>query len=64
MSYYQFNRQEFLQKPENKYSKGKAAGYYLKNKEPVNKISKNWCKNLPEEDKNKIKEYQRKRYQE
>ena len=33
MSYYQFNRQEILQKAKNKYSKEKAAEYYLKDKE-------------------------------
>ena len=29
MSYYQFNRQEILQKAQEKYSKEKAADYYL-----------------------------------
>ena len=29
MSYYQFNRQEILQKAKEKYSKEKAAEYYL-----------------------------------
>ena len=32
MSYYQFNRQDVLQKSKEKYSKEKAAEYYLKNK--------------------------------
>ena len=31
MSYYQFKRQEILQKAKEKYSKEKAAEYYLKN---------------------------------
>ena len=30
MSYYQFNRQEILQKAKQKYSKEKTAEYYLK----------------------------------
>ena len=33
MSYYQFNRQEILQKAKENYSKEKAAEYYLKSKE-------------------------------
>ena len=32
MSYYWFNREEVLQKAEKKYSKEKAAEYYLQNK--------------------------------
>ena len=32
MSYYQFNRQEILQKAKKRYSKEKAAEYYLQNK--------------------------------
>ena len=60
MSYYQFNRQEILQKSKERYSKEKAAEYYLKNKEVK---ARNCYRNLSEEEKNKIKEYQRK-YQE
>ena len=63
MSYYQFNRQEILQKAKEKYSKEKAAEYYLKNKE-VKKEKANCYRNLSEEEKNKIKEYQKKKYQE
>ena len=37
MSYYQFNRQEILKKAKEKYSKEKAAEYYLKNKEVIKK---------------------------
>ena len=48
MNYYWFNRQEILQKAKERYSKEKAAEYYLKNKEAIkNKNSKS-------------KEYQRK----
>ena len=41
MSYYQFNRKEVLQKAKERYSKGKAAEYYLKNKEAIKEKSKN-----------------------
>ena len=40
MSYYQFNRQEILQKAKERYSKEKAADYYLKNKEAIKEKSK------------------------
>ena len=63
MSYYHFNRQEILQKAKEKYSKEKAAEYYSQNKETIKEKSKNWYKNLSKEEKDKIKEYQRKRYQ-
>ena len=60
MSYYLFNRQEILEKAKKRYSKEKAAEYYLQNKEVI----KEKARNLSEEEKNKIKEYQKKRYQE
>ena len=63
MSYYQFNRQEILQKAKERYSKEKAAEYYLQNKETIKEKSKNRYKNLSKEEEGKIKEYQRKRYQ-
>ena len=63
MSYYWFNRQEILQKAKERYSKEKAAEYYLQNKEAIKEKSKNQYKNLLEEEKDKIKEYQRQRYQ-
>ena len=63
MSYYWFNRKEILQKPNQRYSKEKAAEYYLQNKETIKEKSKNRYKNLSKEEKDKIKEYQRKRYQ-
>ena len=63
MSYYQFNRQEILQKAKNKYSKEKAAEYYLKDKEATKENPKNCYENLSKEEKDKIKEYQRKSYQ-
>ena len=63
MNYYWFNRQEILQKAKEKYSKEKAAEYYAQNKEAIQEKSKQCYKNL-QEGKDKIKEYQRKRYQE
>ena len=41
MSYYQFNRQEILQKAKERYSKEKADEYHLKNKEAIKEKSKN-----------------------
>ena len=35
MSHYWFNRKEILQKAKQRYSKGKAAEYYLENKEAI-----------------------------
>ena len=64
MSYYLFNRQEILEKAKKRYSKEKAAEYYLQNKEVIKEKAKNRYKNLSEEEKNKIEEYQKKRYQE
>ena len=64
MSYYLFNRQEILEKAQKRYSKEKAAEHYLQNKEVIKEKARNRYKNLSEEEKNKIKEYQKKRYQE
>ena len=63
MSYYWFNRKEILQKVKERYSTEKAAEYYLQNKEAIKKQSKNRYKILSKEEKDKTKEYQRKRYQ-
>ena len=60
MGYYQFNRQEILQKAKERYSKEKAAEFYWQNKEAIKEKSKNRCRNLSQEDK--IKWYQRKKY--
>ena len=57
MSYYQFNRQEILQKAKERYSKEKAADYYSKNKEAIKEKSKNRYKNFSKEGKDKIKDY-------
>ena len=64
MSYYRFNRQDILQKAKEKYSKAKVAEYYLQNKEVLKEKVRDHYRNLPEEEKNKIKEYQKKKYQE
>ena len=40
MNYYQFNRQEILQKANEKYSKEKAAEYYKQNEEAIKAIQK------------------------
>ena len=45
MSYYWFNRQEILQKAKQRYSKEKAAEYYLKNKEAIEEKSRECYKN-------------------
>ena len=58
-----FNRQEILEKVKKRYSKEKAAEYYLQNKEVIKEKARNCYNNLSEEEKNKIKEYQKKRYQ-
>ena len=52
-----------MQKAKERYSKEKAAEYYLQNKEVIKEKSKNWYRYLSEEEKDKIKVYQRKRYQ-
>ena len=57
MSYHLFNRQEILQKAKERYSQEKAAEYYLQNKEVIKEKARNRYKN-------KIKEYQKKRYHE
>ena len=64
MSYYWFNRQEILQKAKERYSKEKGAEYYAQNKEAIKEKSGEHYKNLSQEEKDKIKGYQRKKYQE
>ena len=64
MSYYLFNRPEILKKAKKRYSKEKVVDYYLQNKEVIEEKARNRYNNLSEEEKNKIKEYQKKRYQE
>ena len=61
MSYYWFNRQETLQKAKEGYSKVKTAEYYAQNKEAIKEKSQERYKNLSQEEKDKIKEYQKKK---
>ena len=63
MNYYWFNRQKLLQKTKEKYSKEKAAEYYKQNKKAIKEKSRERYKNLSQEQKDKIKGYQKK-YQE
>ena len=59
MSYCLFNRQEILEKAKKRYSNEKAAEYYLRNKEVIKQKSRNRYRNFSEEEKNRIKEYQK-----
>ena len=52
MSYYQFNRQEILQKAKERYSKEKAAEYYLQKKEVVKEKARNRYRNFSEKENN------------
>ena len=63
MNYCWFNRRVILQKAKGKYSKEKVAEYYAQNKEAIKEKSGERYKNLSQEEKDKIKEYQKK-YQE
>ena len=57
MNYYWFIRQKILQKAKESYSKQKAAEYCKQNKEVIKEKSRERYKNLPQEQKDKIKEY-------
>ena len=60
MKYYWFNRQEILQEAKENCSKEKAAEYYKQNKETIKEKSiQERYKNLSQEEKDKIKEYQK-----
>ena len=63
MNYYCFNKQEILRKAKENYSKEKAVEYYKQNKEAIKEKSRERYKNLSQEEKDKIKEHQKK-YQE
>ena len=58
MSYCWFNRQKIQQKAKEKDPKEKAAEYYAQNKPAIKEISRERYKNLSQEGKDKIKEYQ------
>ena len=53
-----------MQKAKERYSKEKAAECYAQNKETIKVKSREPYKNLSQEEKDKIKEYQRKKNQE
>ena len=50
-------------KKKDRSSEWKATEYYLKTKKQWKEELRNWYKNLSKEENDKIKEYQRKRYQ-
>ena len=50
-----------MQKAKEKYSKEKAAEYYAQNKEAIKEKSRECYKNFSQEEKDKIKEHQRKK---
>ena len=56
MSYYWFNRKEILQKAKERYSKEKAAEYYLENKEVIKNKTRDRFQLLSKKEKDKIKE--------
>ena len=62
MSYNWFNKQEILQKAKTRYFKEKASEYYLQNKEAIKEKSRKRYKNLSQEAKGMIKEYQKNIY--
>ena len=53
-----------MQKAKERYSKERAAEYYAQNKAAIKEKSMECYKNLSQEEKDKIREYQRKKYQE
>ena len=55
MSYYQFNRQEILQKAKERYSKEKAAEYYLQNKRAIKKSQEIDTKTCQRKKKTRLK---------
>ena len=55
MSYYWFNRQEILQKAKERYSKEKAAEYYLQNKEAIKKSQRIDTKTCQKKKKARLK---------
>ena len=50
-----------MQKAKEKYYKEKAADYYAQNKEAIKEKSRKLSKNLSQEEKDKIKEYPKKK---
>ena len=64
MNYYWFNRPKILQKAKKEILEKNCSEYYGQNKEAVKEKSREHYKNLSQEEKGKIEDYQRKRYRE
>ena len=65
MSYYWFNKQELLQKTNEKYNNGgkeKAGKYYQANKDVLKETARNKYRNLSEEEKEAKRQYSGNRY--
>ena len=60
MNYYSFNRQEILQKAKERYSKEKAAEYYLQNKEAIKKSQESVIKTCHKKQKTRLKSIKKK----
>ena len=52
-----------MQRSKERYYKEKSAAYYSQRKEAIKEKSKNWYRNFPQEENDKIKGYQIQRYQ-
>ena len=50
MNYYQFNKQEILQKAKDRYCETEAVEYYLKNKEGIKESKKELVKRRKRQD--------------
>ena len=55
MSHYWFNRQEILQKAKGRYSKEKAAKYYLQNKEAIKESQESVIKTCHKKKKTRLR---------
>ena len=60
MSYYQFNKQEILQKAKERYSTEKTAEYYLQNREAIKKRQEIVIKTYRKKKKTKLKTIKKK----
>ena len=60
MSYYLFNRQEILEKAKKRYSKEKAAEYYLQNEKVIKEKPRNHYKTCQKKKKTKSKSIKKK----
>ena len=55
MNYYWFNREEILQKAKERYSKEKAAKYYLQNKEAIKESQESVIKTCHKKKKTRLR---------